>query len=190
MRSEPILVSGLWAQYMYVVERGRELGIPDGSFHPETVINAGGGVKGVSLPPDYKQQVARFFGDVIRPGFYGMTELASGLPRCEANRYHAPPSLIALVLDRDGERLLTADDADSDGLLTGRFGFLDLIYEGRWGGLISGDKVTMDMSARCPCGRAGHTILDNITRFTDGGVDDHIGCAGAIDAYVRGAISA
>ena len=30
-------------------------------------IDAGGGVKGVALPPDYKEQVARFYGDVVRP---------------------------------------------------------------------------------------------------------------------------
>jgi hypothetical protein len=190
LRDEPIMVSGLWAQYMYIVERGHERGIADGTFHPHTVINAGGGVKGVSLPPDYKEQVARFFGDVIRPSVYGMTEMASALPRCEANRYHAPPSLIMLMLDRHGERLLSPDEADADGLLVGRFAFLDLVYEGRWGGLISGDRVTVDVADRCPCGRAGPTLLDDISRFAQAGTDDHIGCAGTIDAYVRGVMAA
>jgi hypothetical protein len=72
----------------------------------------------------------------------------------------------------------------------GRFAFLDLLYEGRWGGLISGDKVEVDFSERCPCGRHGPTILDNIVRYTQvTGGDDHIGCAGTIDAYVRGAMA-
>ena len=64
--------------------------------------------------------------------------------------------------------MLTAADGD-DGVVEGRFGFLDLLYEGRWGGLITGDKVTVDFKPRCPCGRPGPTLLDNITRFAQVG---------------------
>ena len=73
---------------------------------------------------------------------------------------------------------------------TARFGFLDLAYDGRWGGLITGDRVTVDFAERCACGRAGPTLLDNIGRFVRPGEDDHIGCAGTIDAYIRGAVQA
>ena len=88
---------------MMIIERARELGVRDGEF-PGSVIGAGGGVKGVSLPPDYKEQVDRFYGDVTRPAVYGMTELAQPLPRCEAGRYHAAPGLVILPLDESGER--------------------------------------------------------------------------------------
>jgi len=152
-------------------------------------MNAGGGVKGIALPPDYKEQVGRFYGKVIHPGAYGMTEMAQVMPRCEAGRYHRAPGLIPLILDATGERLLTAADT-RDGVVEGRFGFLDLLYEGRWGGLITGDKVTVDFSSRCPCGRSGPTLLDNISRFTQLGEEDHIGCAGTIDGYIRGALNA
>lgn len=188
-RHEPIYLTGMWAQHMVIIQRARELGIGDGEFHPQTVIGAGGGVKGISLPPDYKEQVARFYGKVIRPAAYGMTEMMQLMPRCEAGRYHRAPGLIMLVLDRSGERLLTAADA-SQGQAEGRFGFLDLGYEGRWGGLITGDKVTIDFAPRCACGRPGPTLLDNITRWAQIGEDDHIGCAGTIDAYIRGAVEA
>jgi len=188
-RHEPMMLSGLWAQYMTLIARARERGIGDGEFHPQTIVNAGGGVKGVALPADYKEQVARFVGKVIRPGAYGMTELAQLMPRCEAGRYHRAPGLIWLILDRDGERLLSEADGE-DGIVEGRFGFLDLLYEGRWGGLITGDKVTVDFKPRCPCGRHGPTLFDSITRFASAGEDDHIGCAGTIDSYIRGAISA
>lgn len=146
-------------------------------------------MKGVALPADYKEQVDRFFGRVIRPGAYGMTELAQVMPRCEAGRYHRAPGLVWLVLNRDGERLLSEADA-VDGMVEGRFGFLDLLFEGRWGGLITGDKVTLDMQPRCPCGRHGPTLLDTITRYASAAEDDHIGCAGTIDGYIRGAIAA
>jgi hypothetical protein len=186
-RREPVFVLGLWAQYLMLVELARAQGIPDGDFHVHSIIKAGGGVKGIALPPDYKDQVARFVGNVYRPGNYGMTEMASMLARCESNRYHATPGLIMLVLDDTGEKLLGVEDA-RDGRIEGRFGFLDLLFDGRWGGVITGDKVTIDYSERCPCGRFGPTVLDTITRFAQIGEQDHIGCAGTIDAYVRGVV--
>jgi hypothetical protein len=189
LRHEPIYVAGLWAQHMMILARARARGIPDGDFHPRTIVNAGGGIKGVALPPDYKEQVRRFYGDIIYPGSYGMTEMAQVHPRCEAGRYHRPPGVIWLILDRPGERLLNAADAQN-GIVEGRFGFLDLLYEGRWGGLITGDRVHVDFADHCPCGRHGPTILDDISRFAQPGEDDHIGCAGTIDGYIRGALNA
>jgi hypothetical protein len=188
-RHRPIFLSGMWGQHMMIIERARELGVGDGEFHPDSVIGAGGGVKGVSLPPDYKDQVDRFYGDVARFAVYGMTELAQPLPRCEAGRYHAAPGLIMLPLDDSGERLLTSADS-TGGVVQARFGFLDLAYDGRWGGLITGDGVTVDFSEKCPCGRSGPTLLDNIGRFAQAGQSDHIGCAGTIDAYIRGVAGA
>lgn len=187
-RHEPIVVSALWAQHMSIIERARARGIPDGGFHPDSLVSAGGGLKGVALPADYREQVDRFYGKVIRNNAYGMTEMAQTCPKCQCGRYHRPPGLIWLLLDRDGERRLTADDG-VDGVVEGRFAFLDLLYEGRWGGLISGDKVTFDFKD-CPCGRPGPTILDTISRYAQAGESDHIGCAGTIDAYIRGAVAA
>lgn len=187
-RHEPIVMSGLWAQHMMIIRRARELGIQDGDFHPESHISAGGGVKGVVLPPDYTEQVDRFYGNVHRGTGYGMTEQAQVMPRCEKLRYHVPPGLIMLLLDEPGERLI-APEPGSGGIIDGRYGFFDLLYEGRWGGLISGDRIQVDFSERCPCGRYGPTLLDTIVRYTQLGGDDHIGCAGTIDAYVRGAMN-
>ena len=188
-RHEPIMISGLWAQHMMIIECARERGIGDGEFHPQSIVQAGGGIKGVALPEDYQDQVARFYGNVIRPAAYGMTEIAQLMPRCEAGRYHRAPGLIWLITDEPGERLLTMEDANAEGFAEGRFAFLDLLYEGRWGGVITGDKVTVDFSDSCPCGRHGPTLLDNITRFSQIGQDDHIGCAGTLDAYIRGALA-
>ena len=188
-RREPIVLSGLWAQHMAIIARARELGVGDGEFHRHSHISSGGGVKGVSLPPDYREQVDRFYGNVYRGTGYGMTEQAQVMPRCEALRYHCPPGLIMLLLDQPGERLI-APDPGAGGMVEGRYAFLDLLYEGRWGGLISGDRITVDYAERCPCGRYGPTILDTIARYTQLGGDDHIGCAGTIDAYVRGAMPA
>ncbi|MGB8364201.1 MAG: hypothetical protein ACLQUZ_01865 [Rhizomicrobium sp.] len=188
-RREPIVVTAQWAQHMMIIDQARKMGVGDGEFHIESMVSAGGGIKGVALPPDYRERVTKFYGNVVRPGAYGMTELLSLMPRCERMRYHCPPALIWLQLDRAGERLLGPDDGN-DGIVEGRFAFLDLAYEGRWGGLISGDKVHIDHAESCPCGRPGPTILDTIVRYSQSGGDDHIGCAGTIDAYIRGELSA
>jgi hypothetical protein len=187
-RHQPIVLSGLWAQHLQIIARARELGIGDGEFQPNSVISAGGGIKGVALPDDYKEQVTRFYGPVLRPGAYGMTELFQMMPRCEAQRYHRPPGLIWMLLDQAGEKLVHPEPG-TGGQVEGRFAFLDLSLDGRWGGLITGDKVTVDFADRCPCGRSGPTILDTITRYAQPGQDDHIGCAGTIDGYIRGMLA-
>lgn len=187
-RHEPIYLMGFWAQHLAIIERARQRGIGDGDFNPRSIIGAGGGVKGIPLPPDYKERVNAFYGNVLRPGLYAMTELSQPMPRCEKGHYHIPPGLIVLLLDEQGEQLLNPEEA-YEGTLEGRFAFLDLAYEGRWGGLITGDKVTMDFRPRCACGRPGPVIHDTIARYTQAGQEDNIGCAGTIDAYVRGAIA-
>ena len=157
----------------------------DGTLNPNTVVSTGGGLKGATVPDDATDQVMRFYTGVYSHLGYGMSELSSPFPRCEAGRYHCPPWIVILLLDRNGETLLNA----ASGIVEGRAAFLDLLYEGRWGGLISGDKLRIDFSARCECGRPGPSILDGITRYTDVG-DDKITCADTIDAYIRGAVEA
>jgi hypothetical protein len=185
-RHEPLVVAGAWAQHLMIRERARELGVPDGDFDSETIVSAGGGVKNVAMPPDYKERVAGFYGDVLRTGAYGMTELFQLLNRCEKQRYHIPPPVLPLVLDRAGESLLNTEDV-TDEIVVGRFAFVDFSVTGRWSGMITSDRVEFDTSPMCLCGRPGPTILDTITRYqTD---DDTIGCAGTVDSYLRGALA-
>lgn len=185
-RHEGLVLSGTWAQHVLIRDRARARGIADGDFAPTTVVSAGGGVKNVALPADYRELVARFYGDVVRPGAYGMTETFQLMMRCEQQRYHIPPPLLPLVLDRAGETLLSTDDVRGE-IVEGRFAFLDLSITGRWGGTITGDRVQLDTAEHCACGRPGPTILDTITRYPSD--DDSIGCAGTIDGYIRGALA-
>lgn len=64
--------------------------------------------------------------------------------------------------------------------------FYDLSLDGRWSGIITGDRISLDYS-RCACGNAGPSIRDTIIRYADPEGDDRIGCAETIDAYVTGA---
>lgn len=184
-RAEPLLLTGPPVQHWYLLQRLRAKGMKDGTLNPNTVVSTGGGLKGAAVPDDATDQVMRFYTGVYSHLGYGMSELSSPFPRCEAGRYHCPPWIVILLLDRNGETLLNA----ASGIVEGRAAFLDLLYEGRWGGLISGDKLRIDFSARCECGRPGPSILDGITRYTDVG-DDKITCADTIDAYIRGAVEA
>jgi hypothetical protein len=111
-----------------------------------------------------------------------MQEINTSFPKCRAGRYHVAPWVIALPLDTPGETLLDA----SNGEIEARAAFVDLSLSGRWGGVISGDKVHID-AGTCACGSEGPTVADNIVRYADLEGGDKISCAGTIDAYVRGA---
>ena len=145
---------------------------------------AAGGLKRANLPADYRDFVAETFNIAPERKFlnYSMQELHSSLPSCvKGGRYHVPPWLVPLILDKEGDTLLPIESHEYEG----RAAFFDLSIDGRWGGVISGDKVTIDYGP-CPCGQRGPTIADTVTRYADIEGDDKIGCAGTIDAYVRG----
>jgi hypothetical protein len=183
-RNEPMFVYGFWSQHWQILQEARALGVGDGEFHPDTLIGAGGGAKGFDMPDDFADQIMRFYGNVRRHRGYSMTEMTQVFYQCPENRYHRPPGIIPLILDASGEHLLNEENT----VVEGRMGFLDVNVEGRWGGLITGDKVEIDFGPSCPCGRPGPTILDTIVRYKDLGDEDKITCAGSFDAYVRGVV--
>ena len=86
-----------------------------------------------------------------------------------------------MLLDKQGDNLLPMRSGEYEG----RAAFFDLSIDGRWGGIISGDKICLDFSP-CACGARGPSIRDNVMRYADIEGDDKIGCAGTVDAYVRG----
>jgi hypothetical protein len=111
-----------------------------------------------------------------------MQELGTAMPRCQkGGRYHIPAWLVCLPLDKEGNELLPHGDGESEG----RAAFFDLSLDGRWGGVISGDKIAVDFSP-CKCGAHTPSIRDNVVRYSDLTGDDKIACSGTVDAYVRG----
>jgi hypothetical protein len=183
-RAEPFAIAGLWPQQWSVMQAARQLGVPEGSFHPDTIIFGAGGTKGANIPPDYRDQIHRFYGEAHLSDNYGMTELTCGFPKCSAGRYHQPPWIKMLVLDQSGDRLLDT----SSGLVEGRAAFFDIATEHRWGGVVSGDRVSVDYSV-CGCGHPGPSVADTVVRYQElEGNDDKLSCAGTMEAYVRGVI--
>lgn len=184
-REEKLYIAGMWNALYHVARAVRERGYGAKDFHPDNCIYVGGGLKRAQLPPDYRQFVHETFNIPAGRHFqnYSMQELNSGMPKCrEGNRYHVPPWVVPMILNKDGDALLAHD---YDGEVEGRAAFFDLSLDERWGGVITGDRISLDCNP-CACGHAGPSIRDNIARYADLEGDDKIGCAGTVDAYVRG----
>jgi len=183
-RHDKLHVTGLWKGLYDVAKAVRDMGYSAKDFNPENSIYVGGGLKRAQLPADYREFVYETFNIQPERNYqnYSMQELHSGMPRCQkGGRYHLPPWVVPLILDKAGDYLLPIESGEYEG----RAAFFDLSLDGRWGGVISGDKVSIDFSP-CECGARGPSIRDNIVRYADLEGDDKIGCAGTVDAYVRG----
>jgi len=186
-RDEPQAIVGPWAMAWRIMEAAHARGIPDGGFHPESVVSIAGGLKGLTLPDDYQDQMNRFLGPVHRPRLYSMTELTVISPMCEAGVYHFPKALMLFILDESGEHLMPLDES---GRVTGRLGAYDPLWHARWGGIVTGDQVTANFR-RCQCGRPGPFIEDSVVRYSElsAGGDDKLTCGGTIEEYIRGIAS-
>lgn len=183
-RDEKLYIAGLWNALYQVAKIVRDRGYSAKDFHPDNCIYVGGGLKRAQLPPDYQEFVHQTFNIPADREFqnYSMQELNSGMPKCRnGNRYHVPPWIVPFVLDEEGNTLLPHETGE----IEGRAAFFDLSLDGRWGGIITGDKISLDFSP-CACGNKGPSVRDNIVRYADIKGDDKIGCAGTVDAYVRG----
>lgn len=185
-RDKLLMVSGLWSGLYAVAKVVRDKGYSAKDFNPDNCIYVGGGLKRAQLPADYKDFVHETFNINPEHDFqnYSMQELNSGMPKCRAgDRYHLPPWIVPMLLNKEGDALVPHDM--NGGEYEGRAAFFDLSLDGRWGGVITGDKISIDFSP-CACGNKGASVRNNIARYADLEGDDKIGCAGTIDAYVRG----
>jgi hypothetical protein len=182
-RPERLHITGMWAAVHKVAEEVRSRGYAAADFNPENSCYIVGGLKGAVLPPDYKEYIYATFNLSPEQNFqiYGMQEINTVMPRCRRGRYHVPPWVVCLPLDKEGEQLLPI----GTGEIEGRAALFDLSMDGRWGGVISGDRIEVDFGA-CACGSPSPSIADTIVRYTDIQGDDKIACSGTIDAYVRG----
>lgn len=183
-RGEKLFLTGMWASLYALAEGVRSRGYSAKDFHPENAIYLGGGLKRAQLPDNYREYVYETFN--LSPAYifqmYGMQEINTTMPRCqEGGRYHVPPWLVAIPLNKEGDQLVDI----SSGEVEARAAFFDLSMDGRWGGVISGDRINIDFSP-CACGAKSPSIRDDVVRYADLEGDDKIGCSGTVDAYVRG----
>jgi hypothetical protein len=183
-RGKKLMIGGMTGALFEVSEAVRAAGYGAKDFHPENIIQTAGGLKGAVVPPDYRERILETF-NVSGPRvyqFYSMQEVNTPFPPCSVGRYHIPPWVMLLLLDEGGDNLIEP----TEGEIEGRAGFFDISLDGRWGGIISGDRVKVDYG-QCACGHQGPTVNRDIVRYSDLPGGDKISCAGTIDAYVRGA---
>ncbi|MBB36934.1 MAG: hypothetical protein CME88_03380 [Hirschia sp.] len=186
----PLYVGAMWGVLWQLVEALRARGIEDGDFHPEMIVSTGGGTKGAKVPEDYKEQITRFFGvtkDRLSNS-YAMVEMSGFCALIQPHDVYAtPPWLVPLILDKSGEKLL--NPADGKGTVEGRMAFFDILADGRWGGVISGDKVVVEFGSELDGVKT--PIVRSINRYQDlEEGEDKLTCAGSIDSYIRGSITA
>lgn len=180
LRGRRVFAMGTSHLFYEVAKRGLEEGVR-GVFTPDSTLMGGGGAKGVELPDDLDSVLKEFFGVPRIKTCYGMTEMNSFSVTCEHNRYHFLPWVTVFVLDHD-----TGTALPRSGVQTGRAAFFDLTHDGTWGGVITGDRITVDWDTPCPCGRATVNVTGKIQRFSElQGGDDKITCAATPSAQAE-----
>jgi hypothetical protein len=162
-----------------IAKAGLERGVRN-VFSPDSAILTGGGMKGVALPDDFMDVIKEFLGvDRIQVG-YGFSESSTFHWGCSEGRYHVAPWVIPFVLDPD-----TSEPLPRTGVQTGRAAVYDILLRAHWGGVISGDEVTIDWDLRCPCGQASVAFEKDIVRYSEkeGVEDDRITCAATHEVH-------
>jgi hypothetical protein len=151
-----------------------------GVFAADSTIVTGGGGKGIALPDDWAAQVREFLGVRRLNMAYGMSEMAGQFPQCTRGHYHLVPWIVPFVLDPDSGRELPRE-----GTVAGAFAFVDLLPDTRWGGFVTGDRVTLVRDVRCPCGQASPYLLADIRRLSELSADDDdkLSCANVTASY-------
>ncbi|MFA5491246.1 MAG: hypothetical protein WC284_18860 [Candidimonas sp.] len=149
-------------------------------WDPGSILMSGGGAKGFDLPQDWKETVQAVFPGVWIDG-YGMSESTASAHACAAGNLHFYPWGIPYLLDPR-----TSEALPRQGVQTGRMAMFDLMPETHWGGIITGDKVTLNWDGGCACGRKGPYMLNQIDRYASpDNADDKISCAKTPGAYER-----
>jgi hypothetical protein len=153
-------------------KRGVEEGLT-GVFAPDSVFMGGGGAKGVPLPDDLEEVICQFFNTKRMISSYGMTEMNSFSVLCEHDRYHVLPWVTVFLLDLESGQPLPRQ-----GMQTGRASFFDMTADSCWGGIVTGDLVSIDWDHQCECGRTSVAMEKKINRVSEiQGGDDKITCA-------------
>ncbi len=179
LKGQKVFAMGTTPMFYQIAQAGLEAGVRQ-VFSPDSVVMGGGGAKGMVLPENVNEVILEFFGARKMCASYGMTELNTFFVSCEHNHYHFVPWVTPFVLDRDSGQPLPRS-----GVQTGRAAFFDMTHDGTWGGIVTGDKMTVNWDTPCPCGRSTHYIECAVSRFSDEGGDDKITCASTPDAQAE-----
>ena len=176
LRGKRVLAGGFTNLLQDAARTGLERGMRN-IFAPGSIGMTGGGNKEGVLLPNWLDLVREFTGIRKWAMNYGMSEMISMVPMGDEGWYHLPPYVIAFLLDPVSGALLPRT-----GVVTGRLAFYDLLAQTNWGGIISGDKVTIDWDGPSPSGRKAPRIRADITRYSaEITGEDKVTCAATVD---------
>ena len=179
LRGKRVFMIGAYNIMYDVASAGLQRGVKN-VFAKDSAILTGGGLKGVALPDDYMDVIHEFLGvDRIQEG-YGFSEQSAFHWGCSEGRYHVQPWVIPFVLDPE-----TSEPLARSGRQTGRAAVYDVLLKAHWGGVISGDEVTVDWDLQCPCGQTSVAFERDIIRYSEkqGVEDDRITCAATHEVH-------
>jgi hypothetical protein len=179
LRGKQVFMLGTYHLMYDIAKAGLQRGVRN-VFAPDSAILTGGGMKGVALPNDFMDVIKDFLGvDRIQVG-YGFSESSTFHWACSEGRYHVAPWVIPFVLDPD-----TSEPLPRTGVQTGRAAVYDILLRAHWGGVISGDEVTIDWDLQCPCGQSSVAFEPDIIRYSEkeGFEDDRITCAATHEVH-------
>ncbi|WP_406817268.1 hypothetical protein [Mycobacterium sp. M23085] len=179
LRGKRVFMLGTYHLMYDIAKAGLDRGVRS-VFAPDSAILTGGGMKGVALPDDFMDTIKDFLGvDRIQVG-YGFSESSTFHWGCSEGRYHVAPWVIPFVLDPE-----TSEPLPRTGVQTGRAAVYDILLRAHWGGVISGDEVTIDWDLHCPCGQASVAFEKDIIRYSEkqGVEDDRITCAATQEVH-------
>jgi hypothetical protein len=163
-RHRRLHIMGMFGPLYEVAELVRARGFSGKDFCCNTGFISGG-LKRAQLPVDYRQFVFETFN--LAPArlcqAYGMQEINTTAVRCKAGRYHMPPWVMLLLLNESGDQLI---EPVEQGEVEGRAAFFDLSLEGRWGGVVSGDRIRATWGP-CACGNRSPSVSEDIQRYAD-----------------------
>jgi len=179
LKGKRVFMIGTYHLMYDIAKAGLERGVKN-VFAKDSAILTGGGMKGIALPADFMDVITEFLGvDKIQVG-YGFSESSTFHWACAEGRYHVMPWVIPFILDPD-----TSEPLPRAGRQTGRAAVYDILLRAHWGGVISGDEVTIDWDLRCPCGRSSVAFENDIMRYSEkrGVEDDRITCAATQEVH-------
>jgi hypothetical protein len=178
LRGKRVFVSAVSNSLFQATREGLARGIR-GAFAADSCGLTGGGGKGTTLPADWMDQLGEFSG-IPRNRWefnYGSSEFTGPMPLCSEGYYHIPVYLVPFLLDPQ-----TGVPLPREGRRTGRFAAYDALAQTMWGGVITGDKATIEWDRQCPCGRKGAHIHDDVERYSEAVTgDDKVNCSSTID---------
>jgi hypothetical protein len=157
-----VMLAGGPANIHAIVTAGLARGL-SGIAQPGSIVRPIGGFKNAQEIVTAEADAIRLLGPAIYSNGFGMTELTTGFNQCANGRYHVPPWIVPYVFDPVSGDLLPRERVQR-----GRSGFMDLMPQSYWGGVISADSVEMSWDP-CPCGRASVHIGPVITRIAEEG---------------------